>query len=105
MGVPSHHPFDFGIFHSKPSILIHFGDPFMETSIVSPASGHLRQVDAVINALSDGKSGEQRLEELRQTRIASVEHQAGSAADAKMDRNRRYNSLKQPVGEIGMGIP
>jgi len=47
-------------------------------------------VDAVINALSDGKSGEQRLEELRQTRIASVEHQAGSAADAKMDRNRRY---------------
>jgi hypothetical protein len=56
---------------------------------MSPASGHLRQVDAVINALSDGKSGEQRLEELRQTRIASVEHQAGSA-DAKMDRNRRY---------------
>ena len=35
MGVPSHHPFDFGIFHSKPSILIHFGDPFMETPIVS----------------------------------------------------------------------
>ena len=35
MGVPSLHPFDFGIFHSKPSILIHFGDPFMETPIVS----------------------------------------------------------------------
>ena len=54
--------------------------PEVPTSLQSPEKGAtpgLHQVDAVINALSDGKSGEQRLEELRQTRIASVEHQAG----------------------------
>ncbi|CAL1142366.1 unnamed protein product [Cladocopium goreaui] len=61
------------------------------------------EVDAVINALSDGKSGEQRLEELRQTRIASVEHQAAQQIEVRKHQ-RLVEAAKQEGRDLDAGM-